>query len=397
MRIRKAILAMLTLALALGLTGCGSMFDMEYVVENEYTPAVAVEEDTGDKISIHDFAELKQSLLALVEEGNTDGQLVFESEYPTDVAEDMASACWQVRTQDAMCAYCVENIAYELSKIVTHTEAKVSISYTEAGENAESIVHLQVAAGVEDLLQDCLSEGLPKLALLIDRSTYTAETMGDLVMGVYRTNPELLPQAPVVRVNMLSGSGMQRLYEINLDYGMDEEELSSRREELEQFDPFEEGQTEGLDQVHRALAVYEYLAANCELSSTASGSVYSALIEKRANSEGLALAYVVLCNRLDVDSQIIYGQKNGVNHSWNIVSVNGQNYHVDVSAYTLEWPEEGFLLNDEAAWLSYRWDVYSYPRCEGDLLRDMLYPRPETPVDAVEIPEENADSEGPEL
>ena len=390
MNCRKWICGLLAAAMLLSLGACGNMYDKEYVVESDYTPSIQAVEDTGDKIAVRDFAGLKRALLALVSEGAREGQLVFDAEYPADVAEDMASACWQVRTQDAMCAYCVENIAYELSKIVTHTEAKVTVSYTEAGENADSIVHMPVAAGVEELLQQCLSEGRKKLALLIDRSTYTAETMGDLVIGVYRSNPELLPQAPTIRVNMLSGSGMQRLYEINLDYGMDEEELSARRTELEQFSPFEADQLEGLDQVHLALAVYDYLAGHCQVSPTASGSVYAALIEENANSEGVALAFVVLCNRLGLSSRIIYGQKNGENHSWNLVTVDGQNYHVDVTAHTDQWPEEGFLLNDQTAWLEYRWDVYSYPSCAGELLRDQLFPRP---FPAVETQETFAEQE----
>ncbi len=395
MNCRRWVCLLLTVAIALSLAGCGSIYDKEYVVENDYIPSVQIPEDPGDKIAVHDFNGLKRALLALVSEGSAEGQLVFDSEYASDVAEDMASACWQVRTQDAMCAYCVENIAYELSKIVTHTEVKVTISYTEAGENADSIVHMQVAAGVDQLLRQALSDGRTKLALLIEHSSYTAETMGDLVIGVYRRNPELLPQAPGIRVNMLSGSGTQRLYEINLDYGMDEEELAARREELAEFDPFEADGLEGLDQVHLALAVYEYLASHCTTAPNGPGSVYSALIEGNTNSEGLALAFVVLCNRLGLDSQIIYGQKNGLNHSWNIVDVDGEHYHVDVDAYSEAWPEQGFLLNDEAAWLTYRWDVYSYPRCEGELLRDRLFPGPEMMIDTAAVPDETTQEQEP--
>ena len=123
-----------------------------------------------------------------------------------------------------------------------------------------------------------------------------------------------------------------------------------------------------MDQAHEALAVYRYLAENCVLSGDSNeNSAYSALIRGRADSEGVALAYVEMCHQLGIACRIVYGQLHWQDHCWNIVEVDGEYYHVDVSAAIGGEPGQGFFLRDEDMWNSYRWDTSSYPACSGVL------------------------------
>ena len=378
MKSGKRVIALLLAAVSLLLSGCGSLFDAEYVVESTYVPTQQTAQESESRITVHSLSELRRAILDLVAAGESERQIVFDSAYEGEVSEDLASACWQARTQDAFCAYCVENISYELSRVVTLTEARLTISYTEAGRSSDSIVRMQVATGLEDLICSAMEQGQTRLAVLIARSRYTAETMGDLVTQVYRMHPALVPKEPRVTVNMFSGSGTQRLYELNLNYGMGPEELAEKQAELAELNPFEEINEEELDPAHRALTACSYLAANCGLASSGQ-SAYDALIGQEANSEGIALAYLELCRRLNLNCQVVYGQqiwggeKNWTPCCWNIVELDGDCYHVDVSACIRESMETGFLFNDETAWLRYRWDVSAYPGCSGSLsYRDLV-------------------------
>ena len=117
-----------------------------------------------------------------------------------------------------------------------------------------------------------------------------------------------------------------------------------------------------------ALAACIYLAENCVLSADGNeNTAYSALIMGSADSEGLALAFVEMCHQLGVGCQIVYGQLSWRDHCWNIVQINGEYYHVDVSACISAGMEQGFLRSDESMWNSYRWDISSYPACNGPL------------------------------
>lgn len=357
-----------SLAAALLLCGCGGVFDKEYVYITDYIPSTPDAASTEERVTVNNLNELKQAILDLVSLGTGEGSIYFDPSYDGDAKEDMADACWQVRTKDALCAYCVENISYDLNKIVTYYEAKLSVTYSDAWQTAGDIVRLKYATGTEDAVLKALSEGTLRLVVLIDRSTLSEENMESLITRVYRKNPAAAPAAPNVGVNMYSGSDMQRLYEINLSYGVSSAELETRREALAVLEPYEGLDVDALDAPHKALAAAQYMTENCRyVAGGEDNNAYSALIEGSANSEGLSLAYVELCRRLGIDCEIVYGQKNWEEHCWNIVAIDGAHYHVDISSCIRESMEAGFLLHDGQIWDRYRWNVASYPACNGEL------------------------------
>lgn len=366
---KRWLALLLCAALAAGLCGCGSIFDKEYVVEQPYVLSTGdPNAAAGVRISVSSFAQLKQALLNLVSEGKTEGSLVFDSAYDGDVTEDMASACWEVRSQDALCAYCVQNIAYELSKIVTYYEAKVTVSYSGAVMAPTEIQRLSYSTGIGEIVQSGMENGQKQMAILVDHSTYTAEQVENLVFQTYSQHPAIAPREPLTEVKILSGSGTQRLYEINLDFGVSAKELESARREMEELDPFAQLDSESMSEAQRALLAARYLTENCEWSpAEPEDSVYSALITGRAGDEGMAYAYVELCRRMGLNCSVIRGQKDWEDYCWNIVQIDGAWYHVDLGSCIQLSYEQGFLLRDEAIWSTHRWDTGTYPQCSGEL------------------------------
>lgn len=371
--LKRLCAAICALAAVLMLSACGSVFNKEYVHISDYVPSTPDVANDAERVTVKNLGELKQAILELVSLGTGEGMIYFDPNYDGDATEDLADACWQVRTQDALCAYCVENIAYDLNKIVSYYEAKLSVTYSGAWQTAGDIVRLKYATGTESAVLNAFEQGMRRLVVLIDRSSLSGEDMQSLVTRVYRENPVSAPAAPTADINMFSGSGNQRLYEINLNYGVSSAELEARREALAELEPFSGLDVDALDAPHRALAAAEYLAGNCQYDAEGKeNDAYSALIECSADSEGLALAYVELCRGLDLECQIVYGQENWVEHSWNIIELDGQHYHVDVSACISSGMDAGFLLRDDQLWGGYRWNVASYPTCQGELSYEAL-------------------------
>ena len=365
---KKRFAAGILSAAVVFLCGCGSVFDGEYVSVSDYVPTVQENGKEEGKVTVRNLTQLKQALRELVASGEKEGSIQFDSAYDGEATEDMAAACWQVRSQDALCAYCVENISYELSKIVTYYEAKVSVNYSRDIQQEGSMVRLPYSTGVEDSIRTALEQGKTRLVVLIGSSTYSAEEMELLVGKVYRSNPAGATREPHVNVNMLSGTSLQRLYEINLNYGVSSGELQMRQKALKELQAFPDGTLEEQDSAHRVLAICDYLREHCTYSDNGENNdVYAALIQKTANSEGLALACVELCHQQGIDCQIVYGQRNWQNHCWDIVNVEGEYYHVDPTVCLTEGLERGFLLSDEAIWNSHRCDTSAYPRCTGKL------------------------------
>lgn len=365
---RKLFAFILTAAAVLTLCGCSGWFNKEYLSVKDYVPPAQENYNSKDKINVRNFSGLRQALLRFAYAGESQGRIVFDASYDGDPLEDLASACWQVRTQDALCAYCVENIAYELTKIVTTDEATVYFSYSSFCESADNIVHLPFSYGVESTLLETLENRDRKLVVLVASSSYTAEDIEVLLTKVYRENPTLVPREPKASVNMYSGTGSQRLYEISINYGLTAEEMEQRMAALRAVDAFSGMDTESLSDGQRALAACQYLMDNCQLSTAAAdNTAYSALVNHLANSEGIAFAYTELCRQMKLECSIVYGQRQWQDRCWNIVRIDGNCYHVDVYECINSGLEGSFMVNDEDFWGNYRWDVASYPRCTGEL------------------------------
>lgn len=362
------------------LTGC-SFFNKTYVVNIDYTLPERKEAESEDSVNIQSISELRDAIRNAVADGATNRTVIFDSDFNGSPSESLAAACWQVRTEDALCAYCVENIAYEISQIVSYTEARITITYSRGALPVESIINMPYATSLNEVISEAISSGDERLAILISRSTLTAETMAGRCEEVYQKNPGLAPVEPECSVTLFSGSGTQRLYEINLHYGLTQTEFTARKAELDEVIlPFDED----ADEVHKALMAAEFLLNAYDPEG--GNSIYDALVLKKANSKGIALGYVDLCRQAGLDCRIVAGQREWQDYDWNIVRIDGGYYHVDLTAGI----ESGFLKSDASFWGNYRWTINEYPACSEDYPMDMASEESETELqdDLSETPAE---------
>ncbi len=365
---RRLTALLLLAASALALCGCGSVFDTEYVVETSFEPVANVVPAEPDDATVLTLDDLKEVLRSMVAEGDVSRIIHFDPAYEGDVSADLANACWQIRTEDALCAYCVENISYEVFKIVSRYEALLSVIYSRTTEERESIVQLPYSTDAGELLRETIEAGQRSLVLLIERSSYTAEAMENFVRQIYLEAPAISPQEPEVHVSMTSGADTQRLYVIELTYGLPEAERAARCEAMAALDFFPGTDVSSLSEAERALlACCALIVRSRWTDDERKNSIYDALIDCEANDHGLALAYVEYCRRLGLVCEQVRGQRGGSDYSWNIVEIDGEYYHVDTAACSRQGIAAGFLLSDESAWGLYRWDYFAYPHCTGHL------------------------------
>lgn len=89
--------------------------------------------------------------------------------------------------------------------------------------------------------------------------------------------------------------------------------------------------------VQKAQALHDYLVRTCCYDSRAwsgtepwlSHNAYGALVSKVCVCQGYAMAYKLLLNEMGVGC--IYVSSDPMNHGWNMVSIEGSWYHVDVT------------------------------------------------------------------
>lgn len=76
---------------------------------------------------------------------------------------------------------------------------------------------------------------------------------------------------------------------------------------------------------------YDSEEANREKSDAESHSIVGALINGVSVCEGVAKAFSFIVSQFGIDNKIVAGTSDGEPHAWNMVVLNGNAYHIDVT------------------------------------------------------------------
>ncbi|MGE7948183.1 transglutaminase domain-containing protein [Lysinibacillus sp. NPDC093688] len=143
--------------------------------------------------------------------------------------------------------------------------------------------------------------------------------------------------------------------------------------------------TDDMDDFHRAKAVNDFvvqLATYTDKGDSQGQSVYELI----SNETGVCQAYALLAYRLflaaGLDAKYVYGYSDNQLHAWNLVSVNGDWYHIDttwnditpIEPYAISYAY--FLVNDEKLSEDHVWANENYFAATSnayDFMHDMWY------------------------
>lgn len=351
-------------ALLLSLCGCGSLFDKEYSKESDYVDSADSSQD--GKSQVKNYYGLKQAILQLVEDHEETGLVAF-GEYDGDISTDLSNACWELRSQNALCAYCVQSISYELNHIVSYEEATVHITYSRTAEEIAKIVEVAYSTGIRGYLESAVSALQSKVVLLVKNSALDEDGVKKLVSDIYTEDPLCAVNEPQAAVYMYSGTGLERLFEVSLSYGGSASTLKYQKTRMNTAVESAVSACTGDSDGVKLLAACKYIAGHCYFRQDSGSTAYDALVRESADSRGMALAYKALCNKLNIQCDVVDGLLNSADHWWNIVKIGDDYYHVDVSRCLSDGYDAAFLRSDKDIWGLYKWDTANYPECHGTL------------------------------
>ncbi len=345
------------------LCACAGLYDKEYVSIEDYVFPEQSQAVPEDEVLVKTAFELKTAILSFVESGQTEGAIVFSEDYAGNLADDLADACWKVRSQNALCAYCVENISYDLNQIVSYYKAAVRISYSA---DATELVKIPYSSGLDEVILKELENGSTGFAVLINSSMLSTADFENTVSSLYEGNPMVAPCCPGLNTTLYSGVGYQKLYDVRLKYDAAPEDMPQMLSDMQSainFTPEEHR----LPDYEKAVLAGQRVLENLEiLPEGDSSTVYDALVNKSSDSRGVALAYVAACKELGLECLIVHGQCNKTDYSWNLVKIGDRFYHASLQSGT----GIGTFRSDEEMWMNYRWDTSFYPNCPDRLIID---------------------------
>ena len=134
--------------------------------------------------------------------------------------------------------------------------------------------------------------------------------------------------------------GQSEAFKLTFNYSADKDTILSQKKEIQSAGAELESAVDmnGLTNLEIALAYHDYLAATTEyahdhyLNNTLTSedySLYGALINHSTVCQGYAQAFLYIMNRLNIDAGIAVSTN--ANHAWNVIKINGNWYHIDVT------------------------------------------------------------------
>ena len=373
---KRIISTVLLITTFIALSGCGSLFKKEYLSVSKYTDE-SRSSFSSDVSRIVDYKALKQAVITMVNNHQTEGRLKFTN-YDGSLQGDISQACQEVKSENTIASFAVDYMSYDLSRIANYYEAVVYITYKHTQGEIDAIRYITGKSQLISTLDPVLENMGSYTAFKITSASITGEEVKNAVYLAYSTNPASCVVMPNVTVQIHPQSGLHRIVEINLEYGWKMSDLQKMKSSLiDKINGISSSVSADKDAVF-ALEAYEALAQKCtydptgflrngktELNSGLGSTAYGALVEGNADSTGIAAAYSALCNKVGIECFIVNGNFENENHSWNIINLEGTYYHVDVSADSTVGIGNAFMRSDSQMQEKYTWDKTAYPSCNG--------------------------------
>lgn len=364
---KRAIAMLLTAAAALGLCGCSALYKKEYLSVSEYTEG-SYDDYEGYMCEVSSFDELKAAIIKMVAEHSDEERIRF-SDYEGNPQSDLAQACWEVKSETALASYAVDYMSYDPIRVVNYYEAVVYIAYKHGEKDIAAIVNLRSAEELAENMAEVLGSLSNYAVYQLPNAVLTEEQVTALVLDAYMSEPTSCVVMPTVQVKLHPESGIFRIVEVELYYGRTQAVLMEMKQELSERITELSGRLQKDDKNVFALDAYNLLASNCQydpdgkirqerqLESDLGATAYGALSQGCADSQGIASAYSALCRTAGIPCVVVSGSVDKTPHFWNIVRLDGEYFHVDVSADSSWGMGNSFLMSDEQMLTRYWWNI----------------------------------------
>lgn len=333
------------------LSGC-ALFDRTFSSVTIHQEQSASDEDASI-LRAENYTELVSCVQHFVSVGQKSGT-VHVYKYPGDIAEDLEKACAEVREEDPIGAFALNGVSYSYNRIVSYYECIFQFDYRRSMEQIAAVTTVYGDAAIRELLQERMSAFAETLA--IRTSSYYADTTAlyALAQEAYYASPSAAMGYPYIGITVYPDSGSVRIIEFEFAYDATKVTLDSRMASVTAMAAELVGKESGATETV-AWLLYSRLLSMTSYDPDGSDSVYDALCLGSGNSEGISLAYELLCQRAGIPCSILKGTVEGEPRCWNQITLDSTVWYVDL---TRADGTERFLHDEnELAEMGYQWVV----------------------------------------
>jgi len=363
-----------------------------------------------DAVTVTNYTQLKDAILDLVRAGQTEGA-IRAANYTGELENDLAKAAYEVAKVEPLGAYAVDYMTHDCTLIVNYYEIDIRITFRRTAREIASIESLIS----QTLLQSRLENAVDDLEerVTVELRNYRETDIPALVTEYCAENPGTVMETPAVSVAVYPDSGTTRILEIDLQYTEPTETLREKRKAVRESvaaaaEYIRYRQTDW----EKAELLFTYMTERFTYRQQDTVTpVHDALCAGVTDAYGLSAAWQLVCDRAGVECYTVTGLRSGREHTWNIVSFDGEYRHVDLEADILNG--SGLRFRTDSELTEYYWHQSEYPACiavvepvpeeqppeekvppaeEEQLPEEELPAEEETPPAEEELPEEPAEA-----
>lgn len=314
-----------------------------------------------DVVTASNYLELLEALKRIIAAG-TEVSAINVAEYPDDaIQHGMVRAVQYAKANDAIGAYAVDTIQYELGTSSGKPAVSVSITYRHNRSELQRIRNVADMEGAIQQIRGALEEYRPSLVMRVEE--YSTIDFTQVVQDYAALQPDIVMEIPQVTEGVF-GTGKSRVVELIFTYQTSRDALRRMQQQVQPVFAAAELYVSGDGEDSQKFAqLFGFLMERFEYKiETSITPSYSLLRHGVGDSRAFATVYASMCRSAGLECMTVTGTRSGEPWTWNIVLDDGQYYHVDL----LRSNEQGrFREYTDDALGNYVWDYSSYPQCNG--------------------------------
>lgn len=349
---KKVIVCLL--AVCVLLSGCDNLFDGHYSSVKPHEQQT--NSSASQSVAASNYSQLSAALTRLVQAGREEGVINVEDYDQSVVEADMKRAITDVMEHDAIAAYAVDKVEFELGKSGGKSALDVDIAYTHNRAEILKIKKVYDVAGAIKIISGALNQCQADIVLQIGQ--YEQTDFVQVVESYALENPQYVMEVPQVTVNVYPESGTTRVVELRFTYQTSRVSLRNMQERVQQvFESAALYVSGDAPDAEKYTQLYSFLMERYDYKlETSITPTYSLLRHGVGDSRAFAIVYAAMCRQAGLECMVVSGTKAGESHYWNIVCDDGVCYHVDLL-------EGDFRKRTDEQMAGFVWDYSAYPAC----------------------------------
>lgn len=342
---------------SLFLCGCDLWLNGQFVSVNPHMQE-GVEE--GNRVSeVGTYTELRDKLVEMVEGGRESSMIYMSGGTQSQLETYMQMACAHVQNDNAIGAYAVDEIVYEVGSSGAKPAVSVTVTYLHGRSEILRMDKVNTMSEAIGVISAALKNCDTDVVLLVEK--YNVLNFAQFVKDYVDAYPQFCMEMPQIKAVVYPDSGDRRVIQMSFTYQTSTDSLRNMQNGVQQiFASAKLYVGENATPWQKSSQLYSFLMERYDYTiETSITPSYSLLLHGVGDSKAFATVYAAMCRQAGLDCEIVSGTRAGEPWYWNVLLIDDVYYHVDLLRCL---SSDGFFVKTESQMNGYVWDYSEFER-----------------------------------